>query len=143
MVASRYGEEPISPGATAYPTFVEMPVSLPDDEILVDALGMHSSVGLWHAFEAMMEMASSTGSHLVLQVHPERFHICAAALELLIERAVDAGGWLTPLSGAAAWVVRSPGGSQRWPDGHSFALSITGDLDAVSIGDFASRIWRK
>ena len=115
----------------------------PDDEILIDALGMHSTAGLWHAFEAMMEMASSTGSHLVLQVHPERFHICEAALELLIERASDAGGWLTPLSEAADWVVRSAEGIRRWPGGHSFALSITGDLDAVSIGDFASRIWRK
>jgi hypothetical protein len=143
LVSSRYGEEPISPAATAYPTFVEMPVSLPDDEILVDALGMHSTAGLWHAFEAMMEMASLTGSHLVLQVHPERFHICEAALELLLERASDAGGWLTPLSEAADWVVRSTDGSRRWPGGHSFALSVTGDLDAVSIGDFASRIWRK
>jgi len=143
LVASRYGGDPIAPGPAVHPPLVELPVSLPDDEILIDGLGVRSTTGLWHVFEAMMEMASSTGSHLVLQVHPERFHICAAALELLIERAVDAGGWLTPLSGAAAWVVRSPGGSQRWPDGHSFALSITGDLDAVSIGDFASRIWRK
>ena len=89
----------------------------------------------------MMEMAFSTGSHLILQVHPERFHICEAALELLIEKAVDTGGWLTPLSEASDWIVRSPGSSRRWPDGHSFALSITGDLDAASIGDFASRIW--
>jgi len=143
LVASRYGSDAIAPAVGIHPTLVEMPVSLPDDEILVDGLGVRNTTGLWHAFEAMMEMASLTGSHLILQVHPERFHICQSALELLIEKATDTGGWLTPLSEAAEWVIRSPGGSGRWPDGHSFALSITGDLDAASIGDFASRIWGK
>ena len=143
LIASRYGTDSVVPSVAMHPTLVEMPVSLPDDEILVDGLGLRNTTGLWHAFEAMMEMAFSTGSHLILQVHPERFHICEAALELLIEKAVDAGGWLTPLSEASDWIVRSPGGSRRWPDGHSFALSITGDLDAASIGDFASRIWGK
>ena len=143
LIASRYGTDSVVPSVAMHPTLVEMPVSLPDDEILVDGLGLRNTTGLWHAFEAMMEMAFSTGSHLILQVHPERFHICEAALELLIEKAVDTGGWLTPLSEASDWIVRSPGSSRRWPDGHSFALSITGDLDAASIGDFASRIWGK
>ena len=143
LIASRYGTDSVVPSVAMHPTLVEMPVSLPDDEILVDGLGLRNTTGLWHAFEAMMEIASSTGSHLILQVHPERFHICEAALELLIEKAVDTGGWLTPLSEASDWIVRSPGSSRRWPDGHSFALSITGDLDAASIGDFASRIWGK
>jgi len=143
LIATRYGTDSVAPAVAMHPTLVEMPVSLPDDEILVDGLGLRNTTGLWHAFEAMMEVASSTGSHLILQVHPERFHICEAALELLIEKAIDTGGWLTPLSEASDWIVRSPGGSRRWPDGHSFALSITGDLDAASIGDFASRIWGK
>ena len=143
LIATRYGIDSVAPTVAMHPTLVEMPVSLPDDEILVDGLGLRNTTGLWHAFEAMMEMAFSTGSHLILQVHPERFHICEAALELLIEKAVDTGGWLTPLSEASDWIVRSPGSSRRWPDGHSFALSITGDLDAASIGDFASRIWGK
>jgi len=143
LIASRYGTDSVVPSVAMHPTLVEMPVSLPDDEILVDGLGLRNTTGLWHAFEAMMEIASSTGSHLILQVHPERFHICEAALELLIEKAVDTGRWLTPLSEASDWIVRSPGSSRRWPDGHSFALSITGDLDAASIGDFASRIWGK
>jgi len=143
LIATRYGTDSVVPSVAMHPTLVEMPVSLPDDEILVDGLGLRNTTGLWHAFEAMMEIASSTGSHLILQVHPERFHICEAALELLIEKAVDTGGWLTPLSEASDWIVGSPGSSRRWPDGHSFALSITGDLDAASIGDFASRIWGK
>src|SRR5256885_16488183 len=109
-----------------------MPVSLPDDEILVDGLGIHNATGLWHAFEAMMEMACSTRSHLVVQVHPERFHICEAALELLIEKTVDASGWLGPLSGAAGWAVRSAGGTRPGADGHSVALSVAGDLDWVA-----------
>ena len=143
LVAARYGGVPVVSALATSPAFVEMPVSLPDDEILVDALGLHSTGSLWHVFEAMLEMASSTGSHLVLQVHPERFHICEAALELLIEKAADTGGWLASLSEAANWAVDSPEGSRRWPDGCAFALSLTGDLDAVSIGDFVSRIWRR
>jgi hypothetical protein len=29
----------------------------------------------------------------------------------------------------------------RWPDGAASAISITGDLDALTLQDYASRLW--
>ncbi len=142
FVTARYGSNFIT-GTRPAPasTLVELPVAQPDDEILVDGLGIRNPSGLWRAYEAMMERATAAGSHLVIQVHPERFHICEPALELLVTKAADAGGWLASLSNAAEWHLREGQQNGRWPRGHAFALSITGDLDAVSIGDFAFRLW--
>ncbi len=139
LAGSRYAMASRSPSASMPPTPIDMPVSLPDDEILVDGLGIRTTRGLSSVFEAMMESASSAGSHLVLQIHPERFHICEAAVERLVETASDAGAWLTTLSGAANWILHSAGGTRGWPEGHSFALSVTGDLDSVALQDFARR----
>lgn len=142
FVAARYGSNVITgtrPTPASIP--VELPVAQPDDEILVDGLGLRNAGGLWRVYEAMMDRAAAAGSHLVIQVHPERFHICEPALELLLAKAADVGGWLTSLSKAAEWHLREGGQNGRWPRGHAFALSITGDLDAVAIGDFALRLW--
>jgi hypothetical protein len=29
----------------------------------------------------------------------------------------------------------------RWPDGAASAISITGDLDALTLQDYAARLW--
>jgi len=139
LAGSRYGMASRSRSADMLPTPIDMPVSMPDDEILIDGLGIRTTRGLSNVFDAMMESVSSAGSHLVLQIHPERFHICEAALERLVETATDAGAWLTSLSDAANWFLHSAAGTGRWPEGHSFALSVTGDLDAVALQDFARR----
>ena len=140
LIAARYGGGVVTSSGRELGTPVEIPVSLPDDEVLIDGLGIRSPSGLWRAYEAMMGVALSSGSHLVLQVHPERFHFVESALDLLLDSAVDSGAWVASLSSVAAWFVEH-GAPTRWPRSSSFALSVTGDLDAVSIRDFASRAW--
>ena len=141
LAISRYGRKQAPQISSVHETPVEIPVSLPDDEILIDGLGLRNPTGLWHAFEAMMQNALSTGSHLVLQVHPERFHIYESALELLLERSADCGAWVASLSSVADWLIKNGPRSGQWPRNSAFAFSVTGDLDAVSIRDFATRTW--
>lgn len=118
---------------------VELPVALPDDEILIDGMGIRSSATQSKVFESMLGHALQSSSLLVLQVHPERFRFCSEAIELLVEHATDEGAWVASLSEAADWIRRQTGKAKSWPKGRSFALSVTGDLDAISLGDFARR----
>lgn len=140
LVAMRYGvkrsSEPPGPPDRG---LVELPVALPDDEILVDAMGLRSPSALWSIYQAMLIEASKDGGILVVQLHPERFGVCEDALAMLMTRASDDGAWIPSLTEAAEWVLSGHGKPRSWPKGRPYAISITGDLDAVALGDFASR----
>lgn len=138
--ASRYGPPMyVSRPTVLQKSIVEVPVSLPDDEILVDGLGIRSPMALSRIFRAMLGRARATGSCLVLQVHPERFEICRIALDNILTEATDDGAWKASISDVASWVLGA-GPNASWPDGSPYCISVSGDLDAVSIGDFASRL---
>ncbi len=138
---SRYPDLEISPSLPATEDgLIEMPVCLPDDEILIDGLAIRNPETLDRVYQAMLEDASAAGSHLVLQIHPERFPLCKAPLTHVLERARDSGAWLASLTEVANWIVRNRSQEHTWPRGRPFAVSVTGDLDAVSLTDFASRL---
>jgi len=118
----------------------ELRVALPDDEILVDGLGVRTSPALTRVLTAMVERAQTSGGHLILQIHPERFHILSDALHSVLDGATEHGAWKASLAEAAAWILLGKGGPGHWPDGRPYALSVTGDLDALSLADFASRV---
>lgn len=122
---------------------VELPVSLPDDEILLDALNIHNPSTLTATYCAMMSEICEAGSLFVLQVHPERFSLCREAIERVVKEAADNGAWLASLSETAAWVTKQSGALHLWPNGHRFALCVTGDLDAMTLVDFVRRKWRR
>ncbi len=140
LAATRYGRVATNPQVlTSEARPVSLHVALPDDEILIDAMGLKTPSGLWNVYESMLEAVAREGSLLVLQVHPERFHLCTDALEMLLQRATDQGAWKASLSQVAEWKMRGENGPGHWPRGSLFAVAITGDLDAVSLPDFA---WR-
>jgi len=114
-------------------------VALPDDEILVDAMGLRRPAALWRIFESMLEQVRIEGSLLALMVHPERFGFLSDAVELVLQRATDDGAWKASLSEISRWVIQRGGSSTTWPHGSAYAVAITGDLDALSLTDFA---WR-
>lgn len=118
---------------------IELPVALPDDEILSDGMEVRSPSAIWGVYEAMLERVSKQSGLLVLQIHPERFEQFEDALGMLLSRVSDDGAWKASLTDVAEWIVRGHGRSNSWPDGRPYALSITGDLDAMALGDFASR----
>src|SRR5213593_3179549 len=118
---------------------VELPVSLPDDELLIDGMGLRNPQLILRVFTAMLTHAANANSLLVLQIHPERFSLCAAAIQEVLSRTTDIGGWKANLTELAGWIRMHNGSSQRWPHGHAFALALTGDLDALTITDFGGR----
>ncbi len=138
----RYGDvETTSPGPYVDSGLVELPVCLPDDELMVDALNVRSRDQQLQVYRAMLDETAGRESLLVLQVHPERVSLCADALESTLRRATDMGGWLANLREVTCWVRQHSESPTRWPKGSSFAVAVTGDLDAVCIPDFWGRIW--
>ena len=63
---------------------LEIPVTLPDDEILVDRLGYRGDK-IGKVWVNMCEKLKETNIIPVLQLHPERGRICAAGLKMVLE----------------------------------------------------------
>lgn len=88
---------------------VRLPYSLPDDEALVDRLGLTAAAmpDLWLA---VLAETHRLGELFVLGLHPERIAPCALALEATLRaaRALSPGVWIARLDEIAAWwTVRS------------------------------------
>ena len=115
---------------------VRIPVSLPDDDILVDRdrLAPRAVLATWRA---ALDAAHAAGEIFVLQLHPERGLELAAVLGALLERAREHSMWVTTLAEVAS---RHRAGEAGWPSPHSSAFCVTGDLDAMAVRDFASRL---
>jgi hypothetical protein len=144
LALDRYGNtEGVPQNPHVESDLVEVPVCLPDDELLIDGLGFRNPELIRRVFTSMLSSVASQNSALVLQVHPERFSLCKAAVKEVLLQATDLGAWRANLTEIAEWIRVHPGLPQRWPDGHSFALAVTGDLDAVSLSDFGRRLWRR
>ena len=118
---------------------VEMPVAIPDDEILIDRLGITNPERLFRALTAMTTAAMQSGGHLVLQLHPERFSFFDKALDGMLERALVEGAWVAPLGEVAMWWLEKRPGEHNWPREARYALTVSGDIDAVTLGDFIAR----
>jgi peptidoglycan/xylan/chitin deacetylase (PgdA/CDA1 family) len=118
---------------------VEMPVAIPDDEILLDRLGITSPERLSRALNAMTNAAMQSGGHLVLQLHPERFSFFGRALDDMLKRVLAEGVWVAPLKEVAMWWIEKRSGEHSWPEEAPCALTVSGDIDAVTLGDFVAR----
>jgi len=118
---------------------VEMPVALPDDEILIDRLGITNPGQLSKALTAMTDAAIRSGGHLVLQLHPERFSFFEQALDEAIKGALGKGAWIAPLRDVATWWLEKRPGEHNWPQEAPYALTVSGDIDAVTLSDFIAR----
>ncbi len=84
---------------------LEIPVSLPDDEMLVERLRLRDEEQMATIWSAVLEQCHARGELFVLQLHPERFPLCAEAVESLLSRAqrLRPPVWLTSLGGVTAW----------------------------------------
>lgn len=83
---------------------VEIPVSLPDDEMLMDRLRLPIS-HVAAAWRAMLQASHQAGELFVLQLHPERGREGAAALDsvLAAARALQPAVWVATLAQVAEW----------------------------------------
>jgi peptidoglycan/xylan/chitin deacetylase (PgdA/CDA1 family) len=82
---------------------VRIPYGLPDDESVVDRLGLDEGE-IADVWTAMLGAAQARGELLPLSLHPERIERCEAALRAVVTRARTAGTvWIANLGEIAAW----------------------------------------
>jgi peptidoglycan/xylan/chitin deacetylase (PgdA/CDA1 family) len=83
---------------------VEIPVSLPDDEILVDRLGGSSEL-VGRVWRSLFAQSYQCGELFTLQLHPERIALCAESLASLLAEARQRAPsvWCAGLAEVAAW----------------------------------------
>ncbi len=84
---------------------VDIPVSLPDDEMLVERLKLIDGERIGNIWRAILDMSYEYGELFTLQLHPERIRVCYPALESLLQLAVSMkpGVWIARLSEVAEW----------------------------------------
>ena len=86
-------------------TLVEIPVSLPDDEILLDRLGGVSSDLVEKTWRRILSQTYQRGELFTLQLHPERIAGCAQTLAAVLAeaRTLTPPVWFARLDEIAAW----------------------------------------
>ncbi len=96
---------------------VELPVSFPDDEMLVERLGLTQGAQQAALWLAAFEQCHARGEMFVLQLHPERFYLCAEALEAVLARAHSAqpAVWKATLGEVASW----------WQEKRAWSITVT------------------
>ena len=87
--------------------FVEIPVSLPDDEIPLDRMYIHDADFLGRMWLSILDASYERGELFTLQLHPERIDFFTGALRSLLgtARAKKPGVWIATLDEIAQWWV--------------------------------------
>ncbi len=117
-------------------SLTEIPVALPDDDILVDRMGMGATEALV-VWKKMLLQCHRNDDVFVLQLHPERIYDLEMALVGLMETAKA----LQPQVRIAALSDLVKPGSGPMPSEQTRGtLCITGDIDALNISDFLLRL---
>ena len=82
-----------------------IPIALPDDEIIIDRLGITDSKKIGQIWTEILESTHRRGDIFVLQLHPERFAICREAMEMLLDKALHSKRdiWVTGMKEVADW----------------------------------------
>ena len=96
--------------------FVEIPVSLPDDDILIDRLGFTDQEIIENIWYKILKTTHKEGDLFVLQLHPERIKLCGDALESILKQArkLNPPVWIASLNEIANW----------WKEKKEFSLEI-------------------
>jgi hypothetical protein len=95
---------------------VEIPVSIPDDEALIERLGVTQGERIGAIWEEMLKRTYERGELFTLQLHPERIDLCKSALAHVIQRA----RCYTP----SVWVASLREISEWWQKKDRFAFDV-------------------
>jgi len=114
---------------------IEIPVAMPDDEILVDRLGLRHGEQIGAIWVKALDRSYARGDLLTLQLHPERGGLCRKGLSILltVARSKAPAVWIAQLRDIADWWRRraafrlevEAAGDGRW------RISGTGAPDVV------------
>lgn len=95
---------------------IEIPVSIPDDEALIERLGVTEGVQISAIWKAILQSTYDRGELFTLQLHPERIFLCETALSGVVRQArlFNPPVWVATLREIAAW----------WQERNRFGLEI-------------------
>lgn len=110
---------------------IRIPVSLPDDEILIDRLKIRNKEILTKIWLNVMEKAQRKSGVFVLQLHPERIRFTISSLERLLIEAGKRDMWVTSMKDLAIYWAKN----NKFEEGQS-AFCVTGDVDIMSLWDY-------
>lgn len=113
---------------------LRIPVSLPDDEMLIDRLGIKSQDELYEIWSEILCQCHQRNEIFVLLLHPERFHLAEGALDRLMKEAKRRNMRIGTLREIVSWWT-TPDLKERWHHERKGAFCITGDIDIGSLAD--------
>ena len=116
--------------------FIEIPVSLPDDEIPLDRMYIHDADYLGAMWKRIFDLAYTRGELFTLQLHPERIDFFANALRGLLThaRSREPGVWIATLDEIAQWwEAKSRNRAQFVREGDQFRVEVEACRDSVVI----------
>lgn len=95
---------------------IEIPVSMPDDEIMVERLGITGDQETSDVWLKILQKSYDSGELFTVQLHPERFLIFETALSNVITQAkqYEEDVWITTLGEIADW----------WRERSEFTLKV-------------------
>jgi peptidoglycan/xylan/chitin deacetylase (PgdA/CDA1 family) len=101
---------------------VEIPVSLPDDEGMIERLGITSQAGIARVWLGILQRTYARGDLFTLQLHPERTLLCLDALAEVVNKAKELSPvvWFATLNDIAAW----------WKERAGFTLEVSADTSS-------------
>ena len=84
---------------------VRIPYCLPDDEALIERMGLKDGHAMAEIWLAMLDWTYASGELFTLGLHPERAALCRAALWAVLEKAsfLSPGIWIARLDEIARW----------------------------------------
>jgi len=116
--------------------FIEIPVSLPDDEIPLDRMYIHDADYLGAMWKRIFDLVYARGELFTLQLHPERIDFFADALRGLLShaRSREPGVWIATLDEIAQWWdAKSRNRAQFVREGDQFRVEVEACRDSVVI----------
>lgn len=83
---------------------IEIPIALPDDEILIERIGATNDL-VERSWQYILSETYQRGELFVLQLHPERIALCSDALEAVLDeaRTFKPAVWCSRLDKIATW----------------------------------------
>ena len=84
---------------------VEIPVSLPDDETIIERLGIYDENRISEIWLEMLRRIYNTGELFILSLHPERIEHCEKALTDVLNKAREfqPSVWVATMKEIAKW----------------------------------------
>ena len=101
-----------------YNGLIRIPVSLPDDEIIMDRLNITEPPKINEIWKSLLEQSYGRGELFTLQLHPERIERFANSLESVLAEARNKSPivWIAQLREIAKW----------WKERKKFSIEIKG-----------------